>query len=192
MSAVDNVTLVVTTVDNRNFPNPTNGNEIQVVNSIGQVVGALVGVFKIGTGNIPGINAVTGFVLAVKVNGDIGNNRDVSLGDALSLVASGVTIAAGIAVVVGAGPATMGYFAALGLVGAASSLLANELNLSVNDLYNAAINWRPPCDPLALDLDGDGIETRGADGTVLFDFNGDGIKTGTGWVKPDDGFLVLN
>ncbi|MDR1349171.1 MAG: hypothetical protein LBJ59_00030, partial [Zoogloeaceae bacterium] len=28
--------------------------------------------------------------------------------------------------------------------------------------------------------------------TVLFDHDGDGIKTGTGWVKGDDGFLVLD
>ena len=50
----------------------------------------------------------------------------------------------------------------------------------------------PHQDPLALDLDGDGIETRGADGTVLFDHNGDGIRTGTGWVRSDDGLLVLD
>lgn len=47
-------------------------------------------------------------------------------------------------------------------------------------------------DPLALDLDGDGIETVGANGTVLFDHDGDGVKTGTGWVRPDDGLLVLD
>ena len=45
---------------------------------------------------------------------------------------------------------------------------------------------------LALDLDGDGIETRGADGRVVFDHNGDGLKTGTGWVRADDGWLVLD
>lgn len=39
---------------------------------------------------------------------------------------------------------------------------------------------------------GDGIETRGADGTVLFDHNGDGMRTGTGWVRSDDGLLVLD
>jgi hypothetical protein len=48
-------------------------------------------------------------------------------------------------------------------------------------------------DPLVFDLDGDGIETTGTDThVVLFDNNGDGVKTGTGWVKPDDGFLVLD
>ena len=49
-------------------------------------------------------------------------------------------------------------------------------------------------DPLALDLDGDGIETIGLrDGkSILFDHDGDGIRTGTGWLKPDDAWLVLD
>ncbi len=52
----------------------------------------------------------------------------------------------------------------------------------------------PRKDPLALDLDGDGIETIGASqaSAILFDHNGDGRLTGSGWVKPDDGFLVLD
>ncbi|MDR2925971.1 MAG: hypothetical protein LBU76_08530, partial [Azoarcus sp.] len=64
----------------------------------------------------------------------------------------------------------------------------------VNTDFLRARNWTPPSDPLALDLDGDGIETVGISGagTVLFDHDGDGIRTGTGWVKGDDGFLVLD
>ncbi|WP_228840730.1 calcium-binding protein [Neisseria meningitidis] len=47
-------------------------------------------------------------------------------------------------------------------------------------------------DPLALDLDGDGIETVAAKGFSgsLFDHNGNGIRTATGWVSADDGLLV--
>ena len=45
---------------------------------------------------------------------------------------------------------------------------------------------------LALDLDGDGIEIRAADGRVLFDHNGDGVRIGTGWLGPDDGWLALD
>ncbi|MBR7059330.1 MAG: hypothetical protein IKI22_01825, partial [Neisseriaceae bacterium] len=47
-------------------------------------------------------------------------------------------------------------------------------------------------DPLVLDLDGDGIELLKANGWngVQFDYNGDGIKSSTGWVKSDDGLLV--
>ncbi len=45
-----------------------------------------------------------------------------------------------------------------------------------------------------LDLDGDGIETTGTrtGAVVLFDHDGDGVKTGTGWVLPDDGWLTLD
>ena len=52
----------------------------------------------------------------------------------------------------------------------------------------------PRIDPLVLDLDGDGIETTSTRNgiIILFDHDGDGIKTGTGWVKPDDGWLVLD
>lgn len=49
-------------------------------------------------------------------------------------------------------------------------------------------------DPLVLDLDGDGIETVGAQGCkgALFDHNKDGIQTATGWVASDDGLLVID
>jgi len=64
----------------------------------------------------------------------------------------------------------------------------------VNNLYLQFKSWTPPrTDPLVLDLDNDGIETIGIGGTVVvFDHNADGIRTGTGWVKSDDGFLVLD
>lgn len=45
-------------------------------------------------------------------------------------------------------------------------------------------------DPLALDLDGDGIETTGAESVVAFDHNGNDLKNGSGWVNADDAFLV--
>ncbi|MNH63711.1 Poly(beta-D-mannuronate) C5 epimerase 1 [compost metagenome] len=49
-------------------------------------------------------------------------------------------------------------------------------------------------DPLTLDLDHDGLETRApsTSSTIMFDHTGTGIKTSTGWVLPDDGFLVLD
>ena len=65
---------------------------------------------------------------------------------------------------------------------------------NVNSLWEQARNWIARRDPLVLDLDGDGIETVGVNATthVLFDHNNDGVKTGTGWVKGDDGLLVLD
>jgi len=49
-------------------------------------------------------------------------------------------------------------------------------------------------DPLILDLDGDGLETIpfNENRPIYFDLDADGLKTGTGWVSPDDGFLVLD
>ena len=48
--------------------------------------------------------------------------------------------------------------------------------------------------PIILDLDGDGVETMGVeeDGSVFFDFNGDGRQSLTGWVGKDDGLLVFD
>ncbi|MCZ4305667.1 calcium-binding protein [Zoogloeaceae bacterium G21618-S1] len=66
-----------------------------------------------------------------------------------------------------------------------------RVNQSTRDFFSQARSFRY-VDPLALDLDGDGIETIAADGTVLFDHNGDGTRRGTGWVKSDDGLLVLD
>ena len=77
-----------------------------------------------------------------------------------------------------------------GAIGLGGSL--NEIFSSLNDFYSAARTIITGKDPLALDLDGDGIETVGADGSVLFDHDGDGVKTGTGWVRPDDGLLVFD
>lgn len=48
-------------------------------------------------------------------------------------------------------------------------------------------------DPIALDLDGDGVVSTIVDGDLsgpLFDYDGDGIRTATGWVGARDGLLV--
>ena len=64
---------------------------------------------------------------------------------------------------------------------------------TISDFFDQARRWRPQSgDPLVLDLDGDDIETVAANGRVLFDHDGDGVKHGTGWVRSDDGFLVLD
>jgi hypothetical protein len=64
----------------------------------------------------------------------------------------------------------------------------------VDTFFRSSDKYRPPVryDPLTLDLDGDGLETAGTTAGILFDQTGNGVKTGTGWVKPDDGFLVLD
>ncbi|CAH0244973.1 Bifunctional hemolysin/adenylate cyclase [Pseudomonas sp. Bi70] len=67
-----------------------------------------------------------------------------------------------------------------------------KISEDVNSDTTGAIDFVPRVDPLALDLDGDGVETIPSNSGVVFDFNGDGLKTGTGWVKGDDGFLVFD
>jgi len=49
-----------------------------------------------------------------------------------------------------------------------------------------------PRDPLAIDLDNDGIETVAINpqAPIFFDHNGDGAPSATGWLKGDDGWLV--
>ncbi|MEK6787366.1 MAG: calcium-binding protein [Pseudomonadota bacterium] len=61
--------------------------------------------------------------------------------------------------------------------------------------FNSALLWVNRRDPLTIDLDGDGFETIRIDPNgqpILFDHDGDGIKSGTGWISADDGFLVID
>lgn len=69
-----------------------------------------------------------------------------------------------------------------------------DVNIDVNGLFNISRAWFQRSDPLTLDLDGDGLETVGIDtaNPILFDHDGDGVKNATGWIQPDDGFLVLD
>lgn len=64
----------------------------------------------------------------------------------------------------------------------------------VNGAYNNFTRFPQRSDPFTLDLDGDGLETVGINAVapVLFDIDATGIKQSVGWVKPDDGFLVLD
>ena len=52
----------------------------------------------------------------------------------------------------------------------------------------------PKKDPLTLDLDGDGLEATTPNPlyAIQFDHDGDGAKTGSGWISADDGFLTLD
>ena len=44
--------------------------------------------------------------------------------------------------------------------------------------------------PIAIDLDGDGIETVSVANGALFDHADDGFAERTGWVSSDDGLLA--
>lgn len=46
--------------------------------------------------------------------------------------------------------------------------------------------------PIVLDLDRDGLELKSINTGPLFDWNGDGYKQATGWIKGGDAFLVYD
>ena len=72
--------------------------------------------------------------------------------------------------------------------------IIKNIDVLANAAYNAARSWTAPRDPLVLDLDSDGIEAIGINpaAPILFDMDGDGTKTATGWIKADDGIVVLD
>ena len=55
-----------------------------------------------------------------------------------------------------------------------------------------AANWVAARDPLVLDLDGAGITTSALNpnAPILFDADGDGVKTGTGWIASGEAIVV--
>jgi len=64
-----------------------------------------------------------------------------------------------------------------------------------NSGYGDAQDWVPIIrrDPLTLDLNGNGLETVAPQiPPILFDHQANGLKQSTGWVAPNDGFLVLD
>jgi hypothetical protein len=82
-----------------------------------------------------------------------------------------------------------------GLAGLAALLYdQHSINNLVSAHYLSAQTWPPGKDPLVLDLDADGLETTALNTTnpILFDHDGDGVKTATAWISADDGFLVLD
>ena len=71
----------------------------------------------------------------------------------------------------------------------------NSLRDAVQDHFNLPKgNQHRIVDPLALDLDGNGIRTVAANqfSGSLFDHDGDGIRTASGWVGKEDGLLVYD
>jgi trimeric autotransporter adhesin len=71
----------------------------------------------------------------------------------------------------------------------------NGVKYDVSRDSAAAQGWSPiRKDPLTLDLDGDGLEatTPNPFFAIQFDHDGDGSKTGSGWINSDDAFLALD
>ncbi|MCX7178266.1 MAG: hypothetical protein NTX56_05630, partial [Proteobacteria bacterium] len=76
-----------------------------------------------------------------------------------------------------------------------NGLLDLEIGPTAATAFAQATTIKPALkDPLILDLNNNGLDTTGIDpnAPILFDHDGDGIKTATGWIRPADAFLVLD
>jgi Ca2+-binding RTX toxin-like protein len=59
-----------------------------------------------------------------------------------------------------------------------------------NQNYKNAKTWRRPSDPLVVDLDGNGARAVSIGQGSYFDFDGDGLRSKSGWIAPNDALLV--
>ena len=206
--------IIITTADGlasiSSDPAPMN-----IISSSGQILTAIVSRSPAGTIAIaPGAAVVT----ALKITSDVQSGGSISPGDVISIAGNivGIVGAVGVvtvggAVVVTAGVLGLGLTIAGALANSYSSGqwpgLIEEVRRALWPQYSLERqlidewtnrNWqglrRPGArNPLAIDLDGDGIETLGipTNGSpTLFDHDGDGVRTGTGWLRPDDAWLV--
>jgi hypothetical protein len=193
---VDGVTFIVqvhgigaTATDNLiQAVNSSSG--LQVGNSIVQVTAALV----------PGPAGVVANAIALSMTGVvITENKVTTVGDLLGMGGSVAGMLAPIAAAAGI------PLLATGLTLTAAALAVGGLVYTINGIVEAnrkavstTIGATPDplvktiryVDPLILDLDGDGLEITPLANGVLFDANGDTIKTGTAWAGADDGMLV--
>jgi Ca2+-binding RTX toxin-like protein len=103
-----------------------------------------------------------------------------------ALVASGLVVAGGFAgAQLAAGPAGEALQAAF------SRALADWSEAAIATLQNLFVTAENTTSPLLLDLDGNGVTTRGiAEGTIQFDHDGNGFAERTGWVGGGDALLV--
>lgn len=62
----------------------------------------------------------------------------------------------------------------------------------IDDLQDRFEKAQDTRSPLILDLDGDGVETRGLEDLIFFDHDANGLAENTGWVSKDDGLLVID
>ncbi|MGX5648962.1 hypothetical protein ACWKW4_01750 [Hydrogenophaga borbori] len=145
-------------------------------------------------GAVVATNAMAATGTIGKMLVDYQNRGRIDYGDLAALAGNVLLIAAAVGSTIN--PLSRGAWVAtqvvrgVGWLGAASYLIGDAVAAETNTSFNSARAVVLQRDPLVLDLDGDGLELSAASGNVLVDHNADGIKTGTGWARPDDGFLV--
>ena|GEM_PF-6590185 len=157
--------------------------------ALGSLLGALSG--KMGLGGIAFSTATLPADIALDIaSGESLTQAAVSQGlSTLGSIAVGVAVAA-------IAPAVLPVVA-VGVFGIIGGYVTKTwLNKDIDwlfDYFITAKNAPRPVDPLALDLDGDGlISTISADAGIMFDHKGNGVRQGSGWVNSNDGFLVYD
>ncbi|MEC1641053.1 calcium-binding protein, partial [Schinkia azotoformans] len=74
----------------------------------------------------------------------------------------------------------------------AGSQIGHIFSELLDRLFGQASGATRRIDPIVLDLDGDGIETVSLQNGIYFDLDNNGFAEKSGWIKSDDGFLVLD
>ncbi len=201
MSNIDVVIAVTGGADSLRTSLPS-GQAVSIISASGQAIAGIVSALA-PIGGAIAVNPAAGLITLIKIGLDIRDSRSIDVGDAVSLIGNSVSVVAAIcAVVPGGQPLSLG----LAVIGRALAISGIGLNIIgakypldgpgaewAKIAYDNARKAQLRRDPLVLDLDGDGLETTGAGNSgILFDHDGDGVKTSTGWIKADDGFLVLD
>jgi hypothetical protein len=195
------------TLDNTaQFLASLNGREILTIASntaqTAAAVTAVLGAFTIvGPGLVVGTALVAATITITKnLNTDAPPGTmvaPINVGDVMSVLGNAASIAG--AGLPGGSIVALGFSIAggtFGLGGILENGLAGGLAGAISDILGTTpdplvktIGYRY-VDPLILDLDGDGLEITPLSKGVLFDANGDLVKTGTAWAGADDGILV--
>ena len=180
------------------------GPGISIISAGGQFIAGVVSAAgRFGAiGGAIATNPAAGLITLVKIGTDASNEGKVNVGDAISVVGNSVSIAAAIcAVVPGGQPVAL----ALGLIGRSMALAGLGVSLmdvnypispTVNTATTSALTWEPfiPAisSPIILDLDGGGISNSGIEPgyPILFDHDGDGVRSATGWVGAGEAIVV--
>lgn len=184
-------------------------NNLSVVSTTGQIISSIASLTPFGA---IATSPAAGVLTLVKISTDAQSSGQIGVGDIMNVIGNGITLTGGI-IALGTSALTAGLIiagigAGIGLAGLIAGQLDWKINISsdpdpcncdekadnqINDNYRSALSFTITArDPLAIDLDNDGIETVAINpqAPILFDHDGDGAKTATGWLKGDDGWLV--
>ena len=186
-AAVGSIDNVIQTINS--------GTTIETVAGVSQVVAAV-------TGPIPGLGLFTNTVAltmsAVTAGAD---GQGATVGQMITTVGNLLGIVAGAFAIAGVAVPAITVAAVVVTIGGAAynfyemykANSSGRIDPTTNTAAVDALNWVPPRrDPLVLDLDGSGITTSAINpaSPILFDHDGDGTKTASGWIASGEAIVV--